>query len=341
MPRIDDKCWRFAALLAVAGCLATAVQPALGQSWWPFGGADRPPAPPEPVYREPPRRAPPPRTQDFGQSWTTSRPPICLQLEQRLAMEANRGSNTREQLPRIENEMRALERTLQGSQDRLERSDCYDFFLFAKSLKRTRACVNLSNRVDDAKRRMAELDAQRQQLLQSTGRSMQEELVYELARNNCGPGYQQQARSSNPFSSTFWQDQEGIGQGGNRFGTLPFATYRTICVRLCDGYYFPVSFSTLPNHFDRDADVCQQKCAAPAELYFHQNPGGAVDQALSHKSQQPYTSLKSAFRYRKEFVAGCSCKQAEYVPQGTSPAGASGKRADAGGWRRTTVQPER
>ncbi|MGH6814830.1 MAG: DUF2865 domain-containing protein, partial [Hyphomicrobiaceae bacterium] len=28
----------------------------------------------------------------------------------------------------------------------------------------------------------------------------------------------------------------------------------------------------------------------------------------------PYTGLDVAFRYRKEFVNGCSCKQAEYVP---------------------------
>jgi hypothetical protein len=85
-------------------------------------------------------------------------------------------------------------------------------------------------------------------------------------------------------------------------------------VRLCDGYYFPVSFSTLPNHFQRDAQVCQSQCAAPADLYYHQNPGGSVDQMVSVGSQQPYTSLKVAFRYRKEYVAGCSCKQAEYKP---------------------------
>ena len=85
-------------------------------------------------------------------------------------------------------------------------------------------------------------------------------------------------------------------------------------MRLCDGYYFPVSFSTLPNHFQRDADLCQSPCAAPAELYYHQNPGGAVEQMVSAASQQPYTSLKTAWRYRKEYVPGCSCKAAEYQP---------------------------
>ena len=80
----------------------------------------------------------------------------------------------------------------------------------------------------------------------------------------------------------------------------------------------------LKHAFDRDAEMCESKCAAPAELFYYQNPGGAMEQAVSHKTRQPYMSLKSAFRYRKEYVAGCSCKQAEYNPQLTQE-----RRADA------------
>ena len=96
--------------------------------------------------------------------------------------------------------------------------------------------------------------------------------------------------------------------------TSPFATYRTLCVRLCDGYYFPVSFSTLPNHFQRDAEICQSRCAAPAELYYHQNPGGAVEQAISVATQQPLHQLEIGLALSQEFVQGCSCKEAEYLP---------------------------
>lgn len=103
------------------------------------------------------------------------------------------------------------------------------------------------------------------------------------------------------------------------------ATYRTICVRLCDGYYFPVSFSTLPSHFAQDAEVCTSKCAAPTELYYYANPGGSVDQSVALSTQEAYTKLKVAFRYRKEYVNGCSCKTAEYLPEGGD------KKADATG----------
>ena len=39
-----------------------------------------------------------------------------------------------------------------------------------------------------------------------------------------------------------------------------------------------------------------------------------MDLAVSPTTPEPYTSLKVAFRYRKEYVPGCSCKQAEYNP---------------------------
>ena len=96
-------------------------------------------------------------------------------------------------------------------------------------------------------------------------------------------------------------------------------------MRLCDGYFFPVSFSTLPSHFEQDAASCQSKCAAPVELYYYQNPGAAVDQSVALHTQEPYTSLKTAFRYRKELVKGCSCKEAEYTPPEGEQAGQAGR----------------
>ena len=196
----------------------------------------------------------------------------------------------------------------------MERAECYDYWLFSKTLKRTRQCVDLAQQADGAKRKVAELDAQRQQIVASGGKSYLDDIYQELARNKCGRDYEREAEKRNKIIP-FWQDEDtGPGGRDNQFGALPFATYRTVCVRLCDGYFFPVSFSTLRNHIERDVDVCQSKCAAPAELYYYQNPGSTIEQAVSARNQSPYTSLKTAFRFRKEYVQGCSCKQAEFTP---------------------------
>lgn len=315
------------ALLALSTAAAAFAQ---GFSW-PWSEPERRPVPRDPVYRPSPAPAPGAAQQPgaYGSSRNNN---ICLQLEQRLVQESQRGSQSRDVLPRIEADLRAAQRTAQTSESQLERANCYEYFLFSKSLRRTRQCVDLANQGETARRRVAELEAQRQEILSSSSRSFQDDIIRELARNNCGGTYAQEARKRDRESS-FWQDEEGGRPGGGgQFSALPYATYRTVCVRLCDGYYFPISFSTLPNHFQRDAEVCQSKCAAPVELYYYQNPGSQMEQAVGARTQEPYTKLKSAFRYRKEYVAGCSCKQAEYTPQPGAAQNSSSppdRRADA------------
>lgn len=84
-------------------------------------------------------------------------------------------------------------------------------------------------------------------------------------------------------------------------------TYTTVCVRLCDGAYFPVSYSTDRRHFARDEAVCKSRCAAPARLFVRPNPGGSVE-AMTDRSGHSYAALPTAFQFRRGLAAGCSCK---------------------------------
>jgi hypothetical protein len=329
-------------LAAIAGAMATALSfsfaDAFAQGWWPWSQQE-----PKPVPREPMRPGGPmapggptgpgqqqgPYQQSPYQNQGQQQPgsgygqrpgnSLCQQLEQRLVAETQGGAQNRDQLPRIESDMRNLDRNYQQMQSTLNRSDCYDQFLFTKTLRNIPRCIQMNNELDNIKRQLADLDGQRRQIMGTRDRSFQDDIIRELARNGCGQQYSQEARrrdsAKNPFAMLWGEESSEPPRGGNQFGNLPFATYRTVCVRLCDGYYFPVSFSTLPNHFQRDSELCQSQCAAPADLYYHQNPGGAVEQMVSANTQQPYTNLKTAWRYRKEFVQGCSCKEAEYNAQ--------------------------
>lgn len=307
--------------------------PAAAQSIWDlFGGNSgpkKPPVPSEPVFRPEAQPQPQPQAQPVPapippaaqNSWGTKNP-ICLQLEQRLVQEGQRGNQSRDRLPQIEAEIARVDRAYNVGAQKLDRG-CYEYFLFAKTFRNSPQCKDLAREVEVSKRRLAELEAQRQEIAGSSGRSYQDDIISELARNNCGANYVDQARRRD---NGMWQDEEAVsGNTWSPQGLNGVATYRTICVRLCDGYYFPVSFSTLPSHFAQDADACASKCAAPVELFYYRNPGGSVDQSVALGSQAPYTNLKTAFRYRKEYVSGCSCKAAEYVPVGGD------KKADAGG----------
>lgn len=95
-----------------------------------------------------------------------------------------------------------------------------------------------------------------------------------------------------------------------------YGTYQTLCVRTCDGYYFPISFSTTQEHFADDANQCQQMCpGAETALYFHPMPSGDPEASISYRTGEPYASLPKAFAYRKGLDNACSCRFASR-PQG-------------------------
>lgn len=85
------------------------------------------------------------------------------------------------------------------------------------------------------------------------------------------------------------------------------ATYRTMCVRLCDGFYWPISFATHKANFDRDSQVCTKSCGSPAALYYHPNPGGEPEDMVSLQGQ-PYKSLGTALLYRATYDTSCKCR---------------------------------
>lgn len=88
-----------------------------------------------------------------------------------------------------------------------------------------------------------------------------------------------------------------------------FGTFRTLCVRTCDGYYFPISFSTVDNRFEQDLAQCQSMCpGTDVSLFFHPMPNGDAEEAISYRTGEPYTALQNAFAYRERIVEGCSCK---------------------------------
>ena len=84
-------------------------------------------------------------------------------------------------------------------------------------------------------------------------------------------------------------------------------TRRTLCVRLCDGFYFPISFATTRDKLADDASRCERQCPSGGRLFTHRNPGQSVDDMVDLKGN-PYAQLPTAFRFREEYVADCTCR---------------------------------
>ncbi|MBK5568472.1 DUF2865 domain-containing protein [Ensifer sp. SSB1] len=98
-------------------------------------------------------------------------------------------------------------------------------------------------------------------------------------------------------------------------------TLRTMCVRTCDGAFFPISSDATPADFPRDEQACRARCpGAETELYFHDINTEESDQMVSAVTGRPYTEMPNAFAYRTRGVSKpgmCGCQ----IPQtaATSP----------------------
>jgi hypothetical protein len=82
--------------------------------------------------------------------------------------------------------------------------------------------------------------------------------------------------------------------------------YRTVCVRLCDGYYWPISSAADSSELMRDSAKCEQSCSMPAKLYYAPMLGEALE--MIDLNGQPYTKLGTAFQYRVNYNASCKCR---------------------------------
>jgi hypothetical protein len=130
-----------------------------------------------------------------------------------------------------------------------------------------------------------------------------------------GPQFGTSSRNaSRPWSgggrSWRWGEDDEAEDGRPTSGD----TYRTLCVRVCDGYYFPISFATGADRLERDRQVCASRCGAQGRLFVHANPGGAVEDMVD-LAGQPYSRLRTAFLYRTEYVAGCKCQPHPWEPE--------------------------
>ncbi|MDK9696205.1 MAG: DUF2865 domain-containing protein [Siculibacillus sp.] len=109
-----------------------------------------------------------------------------------------------------------------------------------------------------------------------------------------------------PQQAETWEEEQVIDP---TTAQMLSGSFRTLCVRTCDGYFFPISFGASQSRLKTDANVCRALCpAAETRLYYHHNPGQEAEQAIAADgSGEPLTRLANAFRYRTEVVSGCTC----------------------------------
>jgi hypothetical protein len=249
--------------------------------------------------------------------------PTCVRLEAQLAT-INAGSTdpTRaDQVKRAEDAVAKQQADLDRTLAQAHKQGCEGQGFLSLFSSLVPQCGPINSQIQQMRGNLDRATTDLEQLKSGTGGQdgQRRALIGQLAQNNCGAQYTAAANQAGPmgFFDRLFGGGGGGGGGGAGGGTIlnpggdgaPAGTYRTVCVRTCDGYYFPISYSTVPSRFADDERSCQRLCpAAEVALFSYRNPGEDMEQAVS-VSGQPYTALPNAFHYRKEFTAACSCRK--------------------------------
>jgi hypothetical protein len=270
-------------------------------------GAAAPPA-------SPPQAGPPP-----GATGN----PICQRLEMQLAtIDRGAGSGDPAKDEQIRRYQEAQARQ-QGELDRVtqqaKRMGCESSGFFSLFNQNSAQCGPVNNQIQQMRGNLDQITTSLERLrsggLGGADRENQRRSVMTaLAQNNCGPQYaaavrEQQQPQGGGFLGGLFGNNNATPIPGGDLGAAS-GTYRTVCVRTCDGAYFPVSFATVSARFFDDEKTCKALCpATEANLYAYPNPGGDMNQAVS-TTGQPYTALPTAFKFRASHDPTCSCKAA-------------------------------
>jgi len=245
--------------------------------------------------------------------------PMCPRLEAQLATIDRGGGGDpakEEQIRRYQDAAAKQQSELDRVTSQAKRMGCDSSGFFSLFSGQSAQCGPVNNQIQQMRANLEQITTSLERLRGGFGGSERDSqrrsVLAALAQNNCGPQYANAARGPGSFLETLF--------GNNNNNNNPMTpgvdlgpqsgTYRTVCVRTCDGFYFPISFATVPARFPDDERTCKNLCpAAEASLFSYRNPGEDMNQAVSINGQ-PYSSSPNAFRYRQEFNPSCACKAA-------------------------------
>ncbi len=242
--------------------------------------------------------------------------PMCPRLEAQLAA-LDRGGGTGD--PARDEQIRRYQEAAAKQQSELDRvtfqakrMGCDSSGFFSLFSGQSAQCGPVNSQIQQMRANLEQITTSLERLRGGFGADRENQrrsILLALAQSNCGPQYANAVRGPGNFLDNLFGNNNNPMPPGADLGPQS-GTFRTVCVRTCDGAYFPISFATMPARFPDDERTCKALCpAAEATLFTYRNPGEDINQAVSINGQ-PYASSPNAFRYRQEFNPSCACKAA-------------------------------
>jgi len=219
----------------------------------------------------------------------------------------------------------------------LSRFDCSSGSFIAKGGRNAKACAKLSTAYAKMQANLTTLERKRDSFASRGDKTARRRIQAALSANDCNGSRAstQAAARKGKLAALKARSQRSPGlvavlgndgdidrsnatrarQTGSRIVIEPKASrggnYRTLCVRSCDGFFFPVSSAAAPSDFARDERTCQMMCpGTQTALYFHSAQGQESEDMVSARTREAYTEMPNAFAYRNSnapMSKACGC----------------------------------
>ncbi|WP_367714596.1 DUF2865 domain-containing protein [Nitratireductor sp. GISD-1A_MAKvit] len=219
----------------------------------------------------------------------------CRKLEARLATVSGASPA---QAKRYDRAIAKQSQQLKILRGQMRKASC-GFGLFSSQ---ARQCAALKRSEGKMKSNLAKLRKQRSRIGGGSAAS-RKRIEASLKKHGCG---------NRPERTKKKSTGKRITDNKAKQPQRPGSVYQTMCVRLCDGYYFPISFSVSKKHFPRDAKTCEARCpGAEVALYTHDVQRETPEEMVSAADGSAYLDLPKAFSYRRTGIRKkiCGCQR--------------------------------
>ncbi len=191
-----------------------------------------------------------------------------------------------------------------------------------------RNCRMLESTMSRMQANLRTLEAKKQSLVSpSISRERRQAVLASLEANGCNglrdaSAEEQQRPIKISFSSVAEPEKtRAPGDAGSQSfavatlgGSGESGNLRTMCVRTCDGGFFPISSNASSRDFGRDAQVCSMMCpGVSTQLFYHSVTSQESSQMVSTIDGTPYEEMPFAYRYKTAADSkSCSCNFSAY-----------------------------
>ncbi|MER9974990.1 DUF2865 domain-containing protein [Mesorhizobium sp. M0085] len=270
---------------------------------------------------------------------------LCRQLEADLAAASRGGGGKPALLRKYDDAIVRQRQQISKAVRQASSAGCG----FSLSRRNANACAALDATIDRMAANLDALQAKRGDLAGGGSRRDRARILTLLDANGCRddaaaptPAPVREANRENGKRNLLDQllgsqpeeaDQaEELSQPGNIRTVLnsadmgqPQGEFRTMCVRTCDGYFFPMSNAASLGDFERDQKNCESSCpGTEMQVFYTRGVNSDSASMTSSVTGRPYIELPTAYLYKQSDMprpptCGCNAAQNFEIIAGNPP----------------------